>query len=102
MLVLQEKCTAASSILFNNKNKNLFDLATDKPKIIINYNKTNGGVKVIDKLCTATQLCTYKLSLTNGQFYGCLNVAEINLNFVQEACNNISYPRRQYLDNLAF
>lgn len=73
-----------------------------KPEILTEYNKTKGGVDVVDNLCA-----TYNCARTTRRwpmviFYACLNVGGINSQVIHHATTNDKILRRKFLQNLGF
>lgn len=112
MFAFQEKATIVSYMPRKNKNVILLstmhhnddklDEVTGKPEMVIDYNKTKGGVDTVDKMCAAynTARCTRRWPMVI--FYTALNIAGIN-SFVIRQCNlafSDKTPRRLFLESL--
>lgn len=108
-----ETCTLVSYIPKKNKNillvssvhdDDCIDKSTpeDKPMIIIDYNKTKGGVDTVDQLCSY-----YDCARTTNRwpmviFYSILNVAAINSHILYKWNNpDIKTSRREFLKQIS-
>lgn len=112
MFAFQEEQTLVSYI--PRKNKNVFvlssmhhddsiDYETGKPEIIIDYNKTKGGVDTVDKLCASYDCARITRRWPMVIFFGALNLAGIN-SFIILKQNNVEkmMPRRLFIENLGY
>ncbi|XP_025831094.1 piggyBac transposable element-derived protein 4-like [Agrilus planipennis] len=97
MFAFEEKSTLVSYIPKPRKNVFLLstmhlddsiDGETGKPSIIIDYNKTKGGVDTVDKLCAAYNCARITRRWPLVLFYGLLNIAGIN-SYIIYKNNNI-------------
>lgn len=111
MFAFEEKSTLVSYIPQPRKNVFLLstmhlddsiDGETGKPSIIIDYNKTKGGVDMVDKLCAAYNCARITRRWPLVLFYGLLNIAGIN-SYIIYKNNNIdkNIPRKIFLEILA-
>lgn len=71
-----------------------------KPHIITFYNKTKGGVDVVDRMCS-----NYSVGRTSNRwpltmFFFLLDVVGINSHIIYEANTGNKIPRKTYLKNL--
>lgn len=74
-----------------------------KPEILTTYNRTKGGVDVVDKLCASYNCARTTRRWPMVVFYSCLNIAGINSQVVYNANNpSANILRRKFLQNLGF
>lgn len=76
---------------------------TNKPEIIMDYNRTKGGVDCVDKLCAAYDVSRNTRRWPMVVFYSLINVAGIN-SFIIYSTNNSTWNtrRRKFLQTLSF
>lgn len=109
MFAFQETCTLVSHI--PRKNKNVFllstmhrvdaiDRTTGKPDMIIDYNRTKGGVDTVDKLCAAYNCARITRRWPMVIFYGALNIAGINAYVIYKNNVQTKLGRGVFLENL--
>lgn len=108
----QEKATICSYIPRKNKvvlllstmhfENDTIDEQTGKPEIILDYNRTKGGVDTVDKMCEAYNCARATRRWPMVIFYSCLNIAGINSFVIYKS--NARYqdktPRRLFLESL--
>lgn len=77
------------------------DPENQKPEIITFYNKTKGGVDVVDRLKAEYSVSRVSFRWPLTIFYSLLNVAGINSQIIYKINTNEIITRRKYLKNLA-
>lgn len=111
MFAFRDKCTLVSYTPKRNRNVLLLstmhyddgvDRKTGKPDIIMDYNKTKGGVDVVDKMCEAYNCARATRRWPMVIFYSALNVAGINSYIIYNSNNQTKINRRKFLENLGF
>lgn len=111
MFAFQEKFTIVSYIPRKNKNvilistmhhDDLLDPTTGKPHMIIDYNKTKGGVDLVDKMCAAYNCARPTRRWPMVIFYSMMNVSGINSYIINKYKSDIidETPRRFFLETL--
>lgn len=106
-----EYCTLLSYLPKKNKNillissmhrDDVIDESCGKPEIIVDYNKSKGGVDVVDKLCAQYNCARNTRRWPMVVFYSLLNMAAINSNIIYLSNNKEIKPnRRHFLENLS-
>nr|XP_023025985.1 uncharacterized protein LOC111513991 [Leptinotarsa decemlineata] len=111
MFGFRKDCTLVSYVPKKKKNVLLIstchsddkiDGNSSKPDIIIDYNRTKGGVDVVDKLCASYNTARATRRWQMVIFYSLLNLSGINSQVI--FCANKPQSRvvrRQFLENLA-
>lgn len=107
MFAFQENCTMVSYIPRKNKNVILLstvhlddaiDFETGKPDIIVDYNKTKGGVDIIDQMSEAYNCARATRRWPMVLFYELLNIAGINAFRVYKLNHQTTIKRRTFLE----
>ncbi|XP_072390737.1 uncharacterized protein [Diabrotica undecimpunctata] len=78
------------------------DEETGKPEIMMDYNKTKGGVDVVDKMCEAYNCARATRCWPMVIFYSAMNVAGINSYIIYTSNTRTKFDRRKFLENLGF
>lgn len=105
-----DNCTIVSYIPKKNKNVLLIstchdddkiDLETNKPEIILDYNRTKSGVDVVDQLSANYNCARPTRRWQMVVFYSLLNISGINSQVIHAANTSEKILRRKFLEGLA-
>jgi len=93
-------------LLSSMHHDNKIDQATTKPEIIIDYNRTKGGVDTVDQLCHRYSVKRATRRWPLCIFFGILDLAAINAMIIYLSANTTynskkSYKRRIFLEDLS-
>lgn len=112
VFAFRKDCTVVSHIPKPKKNvivissmhdDDQIDEKTNKPEIILDYNRTKGGVDVVDKLCASYTCARATRRWPMVIFYTCLNIAGVNSQIIFSFNSpDTKVLRRKFLTNLAY
>jgi len=106
MVLYVPKQNKAVVLLSTMHHDNIVDDKSKKPEIIMDYNRTKGGVDTVDQLCHRYTVKRPTRRWAMYVFYGILDIAAINA-FIVFLHNNPdfhpkeNYKRRLFVENLA-
>ncbi|KAG5892804.1 hypothetical protein JTB14_007306 [Gonioctena quinquepunctata] len=78
------------------------DRVTGKPEIIIDYNKTEGDVDVVDKMCEACNCARATRRWQMVIIYSALNVPGINNNIIYDSNTRTKIKTMKFLEEVGF
>ncbi|XP_062559061.1 piggyBac transposable element-derived protein 4-like [Armigeres subalbatus] len=90
-------------LLSTTHDDGIIDVETRKPEIIMDYNRTKGGVDTVDKLSATFSVSRITRRWSLAAIYGVLNLSGINAQIIDKSLRGDNSPkyRRVFLHNLA-
>uniref|UniRef100_A0A1B6CEU0 PiggyBac transposable element-derived protein domain-containing protein n=1 Tax=Clastoptera arizonana TaxID=38151 RepID=A0A1B6CEU0_9HEMI len=102
MVSFVPKVNKAVILVSSMHDTKTIDPVTNKPDIILDYNKTKGGVDTCDKMCAAYSVSRVTRRWPQAIFYVLMNISGINARVLHSFTNPKNIPRRRiFQKNLA-